>query len=67
MHDTHIVVGIASLASILAIVATLVVIPQLNSEMNDISQRFAFCLSYQLLCSMSCRTIGHEMNLFFEL
>ena len=50
MHDTHIVVGIASVASLLAIVATLVVIPQLNSEMDDISQRFAFSL---LFCPFS--------------
>ena len=40
MHDTHIIIGIATLASLLAIVATLVVIPGLYNEMNELSQRF---------------------------
>ena len=40
MNDTHIIIGIATLASLLAIVATLVVIPGLYNEMNELSQRF---------------------------
>lgn len=39
MQETQIVVGVASLCSVLAIVATLIVVPSLYSQINEISVR----------------------------
>jgi hypothetical protein len=39
MQETHIVAGLASVFSLLAIVGTLVTVPQLYLEMNDIELR----------------------------
>lgn len=39
MSETKIVIGIASLCSIAAILATLVVVPQLYQQMNEVNTR----------------------------
>lgn len=39
MHEAKIVIGIASLCSLAAILATLVVIPQLYTQINEVNAR----------------------------
>lgn len=39
MHDTQVLVGIACASSLLAILATVVVVPQLFSEINELNLR----------------------------
>lgn len=39
MHEAHVVLGIASVSSLLAIIATMITVPSLYSQMNELSLR----------------------------